>query len=117
MKILFGNIPDQLKNKYICIELDLIQRDGMDQPIAAWAAIEQIPISEMPIVQSLIDTHITMMSQYRSAKWNNAIDLASSLMGSFGGELDSFYFNVIEFSSTQSKLGVTEWDGIRRMNT
>jgi hypothetical protein len=56
--------------------------------------------------------HSDMIREYKRANWDRALELTSGLVGHFGGELDSFYENVLDFCRECAKVNM-KWDGVR----
>ena len=90
MNIIFGNDPG-LDSKHIVLELDTI-RIGVEGPEqTAYCVVENIPLQEMPMVESLKKSHQTLMTEYRSKNWSECERIIEQLTGMWGGEVDTFY--------------------------
>ena len=112
MHIIFGN--DQgLDEKYTVLELDTIQigKDGPER--TAYCIVENIPIEELPALETFKELHATLLKEYRNQKWNDCDRIIAQLMGKWGKELDSFY---IELSSRIAGLRTQtlddSWTGV-----
>jgi hypothetical protein len=92
MNIIFGNDQvTELSKKYTVLELDTIQF-GENGPVAtAYCTIENIPLSELHILEDTKNQHKHLMINYRLRAWEKCIDGINQLTGHFGGELDTFY--------------------------
>ena len=112
MHIIFDNHPE-LEKKYTVLELDTI-KIGADGPErTAFCVVENIPLEEMPAVDTLKDLHNSLMIEYRARNWNRCEAIIGQLKGKWGGEMDSFY---IELASRVGRLKTesldADWTGI-----
>lgn len=91
MNIIFGNNElEQLRDKYIVLELDTVTIKS-SKPITAYCVIENLPIDEMPRVDNFKKIHAELMENYRNRNWDFCIQAIEQLMGSWGKQIDSFY--------------------------
>jgi hypothetical protein len=91
MNIIFGNNEvEQLRDKYIVLELDTITIKSSN-PIITYCVIENLPIDEMPRVDNYKKMHAELMENYRKRNWDFCIQAIEKLMGFWGKQIDSFY--------------------------
>ena len=90
MNIIFGNDP-RLDSKHIVLELDTIRVGATGPERTAYCVIENVPLQEMPMVESLKKSHQTLMTEYRSKNWSECERIIEQLTGMWGGEVDTFY--------------------------
>jgi len=91
LNIIFGNNElEQLRDKYIVLELDTVTIKS-SKPITAYCVIENLPIDEMPRVDNFKKIHAELMENYRNRNWDFCIQAIEQLMGSWGKQIDSFY--------------------------
>jgi hypothetical protein len=95
MNIIFGN-DYNLDSKHIVLELDTIRVGTNGPEQIAYCIVENMPIDEMPIVESLKETHHNLMTEYRGQNWTKCEQLIDQLMGKWGGEADSFYDDLLK---------------------
>lgn len=111
MNIIFGDAVNQIPDSYTILELDTIKIRPGDHEFKTWCVIETIPLPEFPMLESLKKIHSDLLDQYRKQNWEFCEQAIESLMGKFGGELDSFYSEisrrVIEYK--QNPPG-SDWD-------
>lgn len=90
MNIIFDS-KSMFDNKHIVLELDTFRFaiDGSER--TAYCVIENMPLEEMPIVESLKETHSKLISEYRNQNWNSCEQLIEQLTGKWNGEMDTFY--------------------------
>lgn len=90
--ILENNITDEIKEKYMLIELDTLQLDGKD-PIQSYGIItkDEITLQDFQNVEMYVELHNNFMKNYRLKNWKFCEDALDHLKGKFRGEYDSFY--------------------------
>jgi hypothetical protein len=112
MNIIFdSNLANQLSDKYTVLELDTVMQPKLTEPVTLWAIVEINNVIDLSAIDFFKQMHSELIKAYKSNRWEDAIRLASGLVGQFGGELDEFYKRVIDFSEESDKLNRT-WDGI-----
>ena len=90
MNIIFGK--DQgLDSKHIVLELDTIRVGATGPERTAYCVIENVPLQEMTIVESLKESHQTLINEYRAQNWSKCERIIKQLTGMWGGEVDTFY--------------------------
>ena len=90
MNIIFGK--DQgLDSKHIVLELDTIRVGATGPERTAYCVIENVPLQEMPMVESLKKSHQTLITEYRSKNWSECERIIEQLTGMWGGDVDTFY--------------------------
>lgn len=102
MQIVFGNeVADQLKDRYTILELETFDVEG--QQVAAYCVVpaEKINLGEMPMLENNIKLHNEFLSALRSNDQKLCTDLSEHLFGKFGGELDSFYQEILNRFETK----------------
>lgn len=102
MQIVWDPIAvEQLRKKYTVLELETIQVE--DQTLQAWCVL---PMEKIGLDLQHIDKYILLHQEFvRAFKDHNqqlCEDLAEHLIGQFGGELDTFYTEILSrFKSAQ----------------
>lgn len=114
MNIIFGNIDtNELQDKYVMLELDTIKASPESDPITAYCMPEQIPLLELAKVEELKQLHSKLMQNYRLKNWNYCIQAIDHLMPCWGGELKSFYEELLgRIQQLQTQTLAPDWDGI-----
>jgi hypothetical protein len=114
MNIIFGiDKADEIKDKYVMLELDTIKASPETEPVTAYCILEQIPLLELAKLDELKDLHSKLIANYKLKNWNYCTQALEHLMPCWGGELKSFYedlFSRIEQLRTQTLD--PDWDGI-----
>jgi hypothetical protein len=95
MNIIFGKEQAEvLKDKYTVLELDTFQVGPDGLRITAYCTIENIPLDEIADIVKNTDLHNDLLQFYQTREWKKSLQLIDQLIGLWGGELDSFYFEL-----------------------
>ena len=113
MNIIFGRENAiALGEKYTLLELDTFKIGAEDQVITAFCAVENIPLLDMPKVESMKALHENLLINYRKKDWNYCTQALEHLEGFWGHDLDTFYSSIkariADYSEHDPDLG---WDG------
>ena len=98
MQIIFGDHVEKVRDRFTVLELDTFVLEGTWRKLKTWCVVETVPVTEMPLLESLIKIHQDLIEQYRKRNWKFCKDALEQLQGRFGGELDTFY------SSLESRI-------------
>jgi len=113
VKIIIGpKTYEYVKKDYQCFELDCIAVKGKNEGVKIYTVIQQsFSDDEITYINRM---HEGMLSDYRHQNWDNAIQLATSLM-KYNSELKKYYEAMIERVNElrQTNLPVS-WDGVYR---
>ena len=94
MNIIFKTNLNGLDQKYVVLDLDTFSLpDGSKH--TACCVIENIPIAELPITENLKELHANLIKNYALKDWNYCEQAIEQLMGKWGGEMDSFYTELL----------------------
>lgn len=112
MNIIFGREQaEAMQSKHTILELDTF-RIG-EQTVTAFCAVDNIPIMEMPKVESMKQLHANLLVEFRKKNWNYCEQALEHLTGRWGHEVDTFYDTmrqrVAEY--TENDPG-DNWDGV-----
>jgi hypothetical protein len=89
--ILDDNQVNSMREKYTVLEVDTF-RIGTDGPVLkAYAVIENIPLPDLPMIENWTNLHNSLLTEYRKRNWEFCEQAIENLVGTFGGEMDSFY--------------------------
>jgi hypothetical protein len=112
MHIIFGKHPE-LDEKYTVLELDTIRIGTVGPDRTAFCVVENIPLEEMPVVETLRELHTELMERYRNQNWNRCEALIGQLKGKWGGEMDSFYVELaVRIAKLKTETLDPNWSGI-----
>ena len=95
MNIILGKSQaDLLKDKHLILELDTVTM-GNSTPITAYCVVENVPLEQISKIEPFTKLHTTLMENYRKRQWNYCQDVIEELIGAWGGQLDSFYTDLL----------------------
>jgi len=87
-----NNVIDSLRCKYLVLELDTVEFSD-DKTVKTFAVVdsEHVSLNEMSELNTLTELHENLIKNYRLQNWNYCGQAIEHLLGSFKGELDTFY--------------------------
>lgn len=114
MNIIFGRENAvALADKYTVLELDTIKITPDGPTLTAFCAVENIPLMDMPKVESMKALHENLLINYRKKDWNYCTQALEHLVGFWGHDLDTFYDSISSRIATYSESDPGEdWDGV-----
>jgi len=97
MQIIFKReVAETLREKYTVLELETITT-ATGQSLEAFCVIPlESVVLEIATLQESIDKHQELINALKNDEVDNCIDISRSLLGKFGGEVDSFYQTIID---------------------
>ena len=113
MHIILGKEnADKIDEKYTVLELDSFRITGADQPVTAYAVVENMSLEEILGMKQYIDLHENTIKNYRKRNFKYCEDAIEHLLGQWGGELDSFYAEFLNrVRQLQNEELSEDWDG------
>ena len=86
---------DKLSDNYTVLELETHQTD--QGPVTAYCVVEaeKIPLMDIPNIAHHKALHNEFVKEYRNGNYNFCRDAVEHLTGYFGGEVNSFYEEII----------------------
>jgi len=113
MNIIFGDSVDTLPDHYIKLELDTFRTSNSGNTVTAYCLVEKLAPDEFHTMESYKKIHADLLNAYRKQHWNYCEQAIEGLMGRWGGELDTFYQNLLSrvLAYKETDPG-PEWDGI-----
>ena len=117
MNIIFGTKEaEQLKEKYIVLELDTITIRNSD-PIVAYCIVDTMPIDNLSKTEPFIKLHSDLMENYRKKDWNYCEQAIEQLRGFWGADTDTFYDSLLaRIKEYQQNEPDDSWTGIVARN-
>ncbi len=111
--ILESQVTEQVKDKYILLELDSFRLKPGADPMPAYCILDQLSLDEMLVMQQYLDLHANLMPNYRKRNWNYVEQAIEHLMGRWNSQLDSFYIEVSNrVSGFRKQEPDVHWDGV-----
>jgi len=114
MHIIFGqDRAEELKDRYMILELDTIRVEAEDSVSTAYCVIERIAIEDLPTADDTRKLHEKLMESYRAQDWDYCETALASLMGKWNGEVDSFYVELQNrIANFRKNPPGTDWNAI-----
>jgi hypothetical protein len=114
MNIIFDKSHlNELQSKYTVLELDTFRVESTGQQRTAYCVVENVPILEMAQIESFKNLHANLMDNYRKQDWNYCEQAIEHLIGKWGGELDSFYADLMErIADYKENSPGPDWDSV-----
>lgn len=110
--ILEPSLTQDIREKYLLLELDSFVIQGLSAPIKSFCVLDRCSEQETTNIKQWVDLHGNLMPEFRKRNWNYVEQSIEHLKGQWGGMLDSFY---AEIEQRVSELRDTEldddWDG------
>lgn len=104
MQLIFGKEnAEKLREKYTVLDLEVLPTgDGRTLEVYCLIPAEKMPISELPDLETYITLHNEFLKGYQAEQFDYCRQSAEYLMGKFGGEVDSFYQEILDRINKQS---------------
>lgn len=97
MQLIFGKEnAEMLRERYTVLELETVIKDGVTLDVYCVISAEQIGITNFPLLENWVKLHNEMLHGYHTNQYNYVRQAIEHLMGKFGGEVDSFYEEIIK---------------------
>lgn len=96
MQLIFGkNNAEKLREKYTVLELETIDVEGKPLEVYCLITAENIGIVDLPTLDQWIKLHNDFLHGYHTKQYNYCRQCIEHLMGKFGGEVDTFYEEIL----------------------
>jgi hypothetical protein len=117
MNIIFGDSVALLPNSFTVLELDTFRDLSTGQKYTAWCVVENIPLQDFPVLDSLVKVHHDLMRCYQERNWEYCRSAIKGLTGKWNGELDTFYQDLAQrIEQFANDPPHESWDGSRVAN-
>jgi len=105
MQIIFNkDAADQLQDTHTVLELETFDVEGQTLHAFCVVPADKIPLTEFSQLSVYKQFHTAFVDALRKKDRKLCEDLAEHLMGKFGGELDTFYEEILKrFALEQEK--------------
>ena len=96
MQLIFGREnAETLRDKYTVLELETIDVEGQSLEVFCLISADQIGIADLPTLDQWIKLHDEFLHGYHTQQYEYCRQCIEYLMGKFGGELDTFYEEIL----------------------
>ena len=97
MNIIFGREnAEKLREKYTVLDLEKLVVEGKDVEVFCLIPAEKIALPDLPQLEQWINLHNDFLNGYHKKEWNYCRQCIEHLTGKFGGELDTFYEEILK---------------------
>lgn len=96
MEIIFGREnAEMLRKKYTVLSLETVDAGGTPLEVFCLVTAEKLGLGELPELEQYVKLHEDFLVGYKKQEYAYCRDCIGHLMGKFGGELDSFYQEIL----------------------
>ena len=96
MQLIFNReVAEQLREQYVVLELETVTKDGVTLDAFCVIPTDKIVLTDLPNISHYIHLHNEFTAAYRRGEYKVCRDLYEHLLGKFGGEVDTFYEEII----------------------
>ena len=97
MQLIFGREnAEKLRDRYTVLELETLEKDGVSLEVFCLIPGEKIGIPDLPQLDNWVKLHDDFLHGYQTQQYDYCRQCIEHLMGKFGGEVDSFYQEIIK---------------------
>ena len=97
MNIIFGREnAEKLREKYTVLDLEKLIVEGKEVEVFCLIPAEKIALPDLPQLEQWTKLHNDFLHGYNTKQYNYCRQCIEYLMGKFGGEVDSFYDEILK---------------------
>ncbi len=97
MQLIFSSDnEEQIKERYTVLELETVEKDGTSLEVFCLIPGEKISIPDLPQLENWKQLHTDFLHGYHTQQYEYCRQCIEHLMGKFGGEVDSFYQEILK---------------------
>jgi len=89
-------VAERLQNTHTILELETFDVEGKQLTAYCVVPVDKIPLSEFPQLANQKELHSAFVQAFRDKNYKLCRDIAEHLEGKFGGDLDSFYEEILK---------------------
>ena len=96
MEIIFGREnATKLREKYTVLDLETVEKDGASIEVFCLIPADKIGLGDLPTLDQWTTLHAEFIKGYQTQQYNYCRQCIDHLMGKFGGEVDTFYEEIL----------------------
>jgi len=96
MQIIFGREnAEALRDKYTILDLETVEKDGHNIEVFCLIPADKLTLSDLPQLEHWVKLHNDFLHGYHTQQYNYCRQCIEHLMGKFGGEVDTFYEEIL----------------------
>ena len=97
MQIIFSRVvAEELRKQHTVLELETIVKDGITLDAYCVVPADRINLSELPQLEHNCKLHQAFVDAYNIKDYKICNDLFPHILGKFGGEVDTFYQEIVQ---------------------
>jgi len=97
MQLIFGREnAEKLREKYTILDLETIEKDGVELEVFCLIPGEKLGLMDLPQLENWIKLHNDFLNGYQTKQYDYCRQCIEHLMGKFGGEVDTFYEEILK---------------------
>lgn len=97
MQLIFGkDVAEKLRERYTVLELETIDVEGKPLDVFCVVPAEKIALSELTTIEHSTKLHNDFVDALNRQDYKFCQELSIHLIGRFGGEVDSFYEEILK---------------------
>ena len=97
MQLIFGREnAEKLRDRYTVLELETLEKDGISLEVFCLIPGEKIGIPDLPQLENWTKLHNDFLKGYYTKQYDYCRQCIEHLTGKFGGEVDSFYEEILK---------------------
>jgi len=114
MNIIFGDSVNTIPDHYTVLELDTFRSADNNETIITYCLIEKLSLDEFVTLDQYKKIHADVIKYYKQKYWDYCEPAIQGLIGRWGGEVDTFYADLLNRVKQHKENGVPDnWDGTR----
>jgi hypothetical protein len=97
MQIIFGREnAERLRERYTVLDLETVEKEGTSLEVFVLIPGDKIGLADLPQLDSWVKLHNDFLEGYKTQQYNYCRQCIEHLMGKFGGEVDTFYEEILK---------------------
>ena len=97
MDIIFGREnAESLRQTHTVLDLETIHQDGVTLEVFCLISADKLKLDELPQLEENIKLHNEFLQGYNNGHHEYCNQAVAHLRGKFGGELDTFYDEILK---------------------
>lgn len=97
MQLIFGaENAEALRERYTILDLETIEVEGKRLEVYCLIPGDKVGLNELPFLEHYIKLHNDFLHGYQTKQYNYCRQCIDHLKGKFGGEVDSFYDEILK---------------------
>jgi len=105
MQIVFNReAAEQLRSRYTVLDLEKFDVEGKVLETFCVVPAEKLAFMDLTKLQEQKDNHQEFVLALQEKNWQQVIAMQDKVHGSFGGELDTFYDEIVSRSNSHTAI-------------